>query len=166
MVDTIKNFIIDVFGAELGVFFCSMLPIIELRGSIPLGAFLALPWYINYFISVIGNLVPVPFILLFIRAIINWMKGVKIFKKIALWLEAKAEKNQGKLAKGIFLGLFLFVAIPIPGTGAWTGSLVAALMGIKFKDAFFAVLLGVLTAGVIMLFLSYGLGAVIMNLFA
>ena len=156
MVDTIKNFIIDVFGAELGVFFCSMLPIIELRGSIPLGAFLALPWYINYFISVIGNLVPVPFILLFIRAIINWMKGVKIFKKIALWLEAKAEKNQGKLAKGIFLGLFLFVAIPIPGTGAWTGSLVAALMGIKFKDAFFAVLLGVLTAGVIMTLASYG----------
>jgi uncharacterized membrane protein len=156
MVDSIKNFIIDVFGAELGVFFCSMLPIIELRGSIPLGAFLDLPWYINYFISVIGNLVPVPFILLFIRAIINWMKGVKIFKKIAFWLEAKAEKNQGKLAKGIFLGLFLFVAIPIPGTGAWTGSLVAALMGIKFKDAFFAVLLGVLTAGVIMTLASYG----------
>ena len=156
MVDTIKNFIIDVFGAELGVFFCSMLPIIELRGSIPLGAFLALPWYINYFISVIGNLVPVPFILLFIRAIIQWMKGVKIFRKIALWLEAKAEKNQGKLAKGIFVGLFLFVAIPIPGTGAWTGSLIAALMGIKFKDAFFAILLGVLAAGAIMTLASYG----------
>ena len=156
MVDTIKNFIIDLFGAELGTFFCSMLPIIELRGSIPLGAFLGLPWYVNYFISVIGNLLPIPFILLFIRAIIRWMKGVKIFHKIAVWLETKAEKNQGKLAKGIFVGLFVFVAIPLPGTGAWTGALVAALMGIKFKDAFFAILLGVLTAGVIMTLASYG----------
>ncbi|MBQ8861737.1 MAG: small multi-drug export protein [Clostridia bacterium] len=156
MVDTIKNFIIDIFGSELGVFICSMLPIIELRGSIPLGAFLDLPWYVNYFISVIGNLLPVPFILLFIRSVIRWMKGVKIFRKIALWLEAKAEKNQGKLSKGIFVGLFLFVAIPIPGTGAWTGSLVAALMGIKFKDAFFAILIGVLAAGAIMTLASYG----------
>ena len=121
-----------------------------------MGAFLDLPWYVNYFISVIGNLLPVPFILLFIRSVIRWMKGVKIFRKIALWLEAKAEKNQGKLSKGIFVGLFLFVAIPIPGTGAWTGSLVAALMGIKFKDAFFAILIGVLAAGAIMTLASYG----------
>lgn len=156
MVQTIKDFIIGIFGAELGVLMCSMLPIIELRGSIPLGAFLDLPWYVNYFLSVLGNMLPVPFILCFIRAIIQWMKGVKAFSKIALWLENKAEKNKGALAKGVFWGLFLFVAIPLPGTGAWTGSLLAALFGVKFKDAFFAVLLGVLTAGVIMTLASYG----------
>ena len=156
MINAIKEFFTNTFGAELGVFLCSMLPIIELRGSIPLGAFLGLPWYINFMISVAGNLLPVPFVLLLIKKILEWMKTTKAFSRFALWLESKAEKNKGKLEKGVFIGLLLFVAIPIPGTGAWTGSLLAALTGTKFKKSMLAITLGVLIAGVIMTLASYG----------
>ena len=160
MAESIKNFFVNLFGNAFGdkiaVFLCSMLPIIELRGSIPLGAACGIPWYLNYIISVVGNLLPVPFILLLIKKIIEWMKTTKVFSRFANWLEAKTEKNKGKLEKGVFVGLMLFVAIPIPGTGAWTGSLLAALTGIKFKKSILAITLGVLIAGVIMTLASYG----------
>ena len=156
MIQAIKDFFVDFLGAKFGVFICSMLPIIELRGSIPLGAALGLPWYSNYIISVIGNLLPVPLILLLIKKILEWMKTTKAFSKFALWLEVKAEKNKGKLEKGVFIGLLLFVAIPIPGTGAWTGALLASLTGIKFGKSMLAITIGVLIAGVIMTLASYG----------
>ena len=160
MAESIKNFFVNLFGATYGdkiaVFLCSMLPIIELRGSIPLGAACGIPWYLNYIISVIGNMLPVPFVLLLIKKILEWMKTTKVFSKFALWLEARAEKSKGRLEKGVFIGLVLFVAIPIPGTGAWTGSLLAALAGIKFKKSILAILIGVLLAGVIMTLASYG----------
>ncbi|MCQ2436450.1 MAG: small multi-drug export protein [Clostridia bacterium] len=156
MIEAIKEFFTGTFGPKIGVLLCSMIPIIELRGSIPLGAVLGLPWYTNYVVSVVGNMIPVPFILLLIRGVIKWMKTTRLFSRFALWLESRAAKNQSKLEKGVFLGLFLFVAIPLPGTGAWTGSLIAALCGVKFKNAILAILFGVLAAGVIMTLASYG----------
>ena len=141
---------------HLYVFVLSMVPVIELRGAIPLGAALGLPIWTNYLVSVLGNFVPVPFILLFIRHILAWMKTTKHFAKIALWLEEKAEKHSDKVTRYATFGLFLFVAIPLPGTGAWTGGLVAALLQMRMKHALPSILLGVMTAGVIMALASYG----------
>lgn len=140
----------------LKVFGMSMLPVIELRGSIIAGAAMDLPWWINYAVSVVGNLLPVPFILLFIRGILHWMKGVKGLCKIALWLEKKAQKHSVKVMKYATFGLFLFVAIPIPGTGAWTGALVASLFDMRMKYSLVSIACGVLCAGVIMICASYG----------
>lgn len=156
MVEAIESFLFDTVGRELCVFICSMIPIIELRGAIPLGAGLGMELFETYFLSVIGNLIPVPFILLLIRAVLDFMKKIKGLRKIALWVEAKAEKHKGKIEKYAYVGLFLFVAIPIPGTGAWTGSLIAALMKMKFWKSFLWVALGVLAAGVIMSVISFG----------
>lgn len=141
----------------LYVFFCSMLPIIELRGSILMGAGLDLPPFLNYAVSVIGNLLPVPFILLFIRKVLHWMKGVKGLSRVALFIENKAHKHSGKVLKFARLGLFLFVAIPVPGTGAWTGALIAALLDMRLKYSLLSITVGVLCAGVIMVCASYGL---------
>ncbi len=138
------------------VFLCSMVPIIELRGAIPMGAAFDIPFYINYIICVVGNMIPVPFILLFIRHILRWMKNVPKLDKIAIWVENKAEKNKGKVQKYAFWGLYIFVALPLPGTGAWTGSLVAAMLDMRMKKAIPSVLLGVMTAGIIMSLASYG----------
>ena len=140
----------------LKTFFLSMVPIVELRGAIPLGAALGLPWYINYIICVIGNFLPVPFILLFIRSVLNFMKKVPKLDKIALWLEARAAKNSDKVNKYASLGLFVFVALPLPGTGAWTGALVAALMEMRLKHSLISVFGGVVVAGVILTLISYG----------
>ncbi len=138
------------------VFLCSMVPIIELRGAIPMGAAFNLPFYINYIICVIGNILPVPFILLFIRHILHWMKKIPKLDKIAIWIENKAEKNKAKVLKYATFGLYVFVALPLPGTGAWTGALVAAMLDMRFKKAIPAILFGVMTAGVIMTLASYG----------
>lgn len=165
MVKTIENFLLNTLGKELCVFICSMIPIIELRGAIPLGAGLGLNVFLTYFLSVLGNILPVPFILLFITAILNFMKKCKGLKKIALWVEAKADKHKAKIEKYAYLGLLLFVAIPLPGTGAWTGALIAAVMKMKFWRSLFFITLGVLSAGVIMSLVSYGIAGVI-NIFA
>ncbi len=136
----------------LYIFAISMVPIIELRGAIPIGTGLGLDWLSCYIVCVIGNMVPVPFILLFIRAILNWMKGVEKFhfSDIAKWVERKAEKGSVKVQKYARFGLFAFVAIPLPGTGAWTGALIAAMLNMKFKHSIISIFLGVLTAGAIM----------------
>lgn len=159
--EAVKMFLVDVLGARLGVFICAMLPIIELRGAIPLGAWLDLPWWENYLLAVLGNMVPVPFVLLFIRRVIDWLQRSKVdfFAKIGKWLAEKAEKNRGKIEKFSFFGVALFVAIPLPMTGAWTGSLVAATIGMKGWKAFLSALLGVLVAGAIMTLASYGVVA-------
>ena len=142
---------------HLYVFLISMVPIIELRGAIPVGAVMGLPLWSNYLAAVLGNLLPVPFILLFIRKILAWMKTTKRLAKIALWLEEKAQKGVKKVEKYAALGLFAFVAIPLPGTGAWTGALIAALFEMKPRYAMLSILCGVLAAGVIMSLASYGL---------
>lgn len=140
----------------LYVFLCSMVPIIELRGAIPIGAALNLPIYMSYIVSVIGNMLPVPFILLFIRQVLMWMKKIPKLDKIAAWIENKAEKNKAKVQRYAFWGLCIFVAIPLPGTGAWTGALVAAMLDMRMKKAVPSILLGVMIAGVIMSLASYG----------
>ena len=150
----------------LWVFFISMVPIIELRGAIPVGFALELPLWLNFLLCVVGNFLPVPFILLFIRKILAWMKTVKHLDKIALWLERKAQKKSDKVMKGVASGLFLFVAIPFPGTGAWTGALIASLFDMRMRYALPAILLGILAAGVIMSLLSYGLVGGIFQIFA
>ena len=140
----------------LYTFFISMLPIIELRGAIPVGAASGLPWYINYLLCCVGNMLPVPVILFFVEYVLNFMKQVKHLDRIAYWVEEKAEKYKGQVTKYATWGLLLFVAVPLPGTGAWTGSLVAAFIKMKKKTAFFSVLGGVLIAGVIITLISYG----------
>ena len=159
MAEAIEQFFLELVGKELCVFLCSMIPIIELRGAIPLGAALGMHPVLNYLLAVVGNLLPVPFILLFIRKILDWMEKIRCFEKIVKWLRAKAEKGRGKVEKYAVIGLAIFVAIPLPGTGAWTGALVAALMGMRFPKAMISAIAGVLCAGVIMSLVSYGVVA-------
>lgn len=163
MVEAIKTFLLEKLGKYFCVLICSMIPIIELRGAIPFGALLGMPFWQNYLLCIVGNMLPIPIILLFVKAVLNFMAKcrVKFFNKIANWLFKKADKNRSKIEKYSFWGLFLFVAIPIPGTGAWTGSLVAALIDMKFGKAILSVFLGVLTAGLIMSAISYGIAGLI-----
>ena len=140
---------------ELIVFIISLFPILELRGGIIAAMFLQIDWPTAFVICLIGNLLPIPFILLFIRKIFEWMKNTR-FVKLVHRLAAKAAAKSKKVEKYKKLGLFLFVAIPLPGTGGWTGALVAALMNMKLKDSLPSILLGVLVAGFIMTLLSYG----------
>ena len=185
---------------ELYVFIISVLPVVELRGAIPVGAALGLPFYLNYGLAVFGNLLPVPFILDFIPMILNFLSRFRIFRPIVEWLRKKADKNKDKidensrkistsenengidqieepiseqieelkkeqigesikqrrLSIGIFVALMLFVAVPLPGTGAWTGSLVTSLFDMPKRSSFLAIMLGVMISGVIMCLASYG----------
>ena len=161
MIEAIENFFVNSVGKELGVFICSMIPVIELRGGIPLGAALGLPWWESYLLAVAGNMVPVPIILLFVRKFISWMSASKVrfFNKIASFLERKAEKTRGKIEKYAFWGICLFVAVPLPITGAWTGALVCATIGEKVWRALVSCFIGVCIAGVIMTLASYGVVA-------
>jgi len=105
----------------------------------------------------VGNIIPIPFILLFITPIFSWMKKTKLFRPIVEKLEKKSMSKSDKIKKYEFLGLMLFVGIPLPGTGAWTGALIASLLGIKFKKAFWAIFFGLIIATVIMCIISYGI---------
>lgn len=140
----------------LYVFFCAMTPLIELRGSILIGAGLGLPWLSNFLISVAGNMLPVPFILLFIRKILAWMHTTKHFHRVAEWLEKKAHSKSDRVLRYASLGLTIFVGIPLPGTGAWTGALIAALLDMRMKYSLPAIFSGVLIAGFIVCGVSYG----------
>ena len=162
MTDAIKTFFLDIVGEELCVFFCSMIPIIELRGAIPMGFAFGLPWWQSYILAVVGNMLPVPFILLLIKAVITWMthSNIKFFNKLAAWLNRRVEKRRDKIEKYSFWGVCLFVAVPLPVTGAWTGSLVAAMIDMKFWKALLSCLLGVMIAGVVMTLVSYGVVAI------
>lgn len=153
-------------GKMLVTLFVSMVPIIELRGAIPIATGLGLSPWIAIPIAIVGNLIPVPFIILFIKKIFAWMRKVSPkLNGIVDKMEAKAEKNKAKVLKYAFWGLVLFVAIPLPGTGAWTGALVAAMLDMPLKKAFPAIVIGVLGAGVIISFVSYGAAALILGLF-
>ena len=141
----------SLFGKLLQTFLISMVPVIELRGAIPYGIARGLTFWQAIPVSIIGNLIPVPFIILFIKKIFAWMRA-HLPK-----LDGFAT-NKNSPQKYAFWGLFLFVAIPLPGTGAWTGSLIAAMMDMKGREAFPAIALGVLTAGAIITFLTYVVG--------
>lgn len=149
---------------ELVIFIISMIPILELRGGLVAASALKVPMYKAIGICFIGNLIPIPFILLLITPIFDWLKGTKLVKKHIEKLEEKAMSKSDTIQKYEFIGLVLFVGIPLPGTGAWTGSLIAALLDIKFKKAFPAIVLGLLMATTIMCSLSYGLPWVLHNL--
>ena len=141
------------------VFFISMVPLIELRGAIPYAIAQGLPYVPSYIIAILGNMLPVPFIYLFARKVLLWGADKPVIGKFFTYCIGKGEKGGKKLqataGKGLFVALLLFVGIPLPGTGAWTGSLIAALLGVKFKKAFPAVIIGICMATVIMWFISY-----------
>ena len=148
---------LEILREYLYVFFCAMVPLIELRGSVIIGAGMGMPWFANLVLSVIGNMIPVPFILLFIRRILAWMHTTKHFHGIAEWLEKKAHSKSDRVLKYASLGLVLFVGIPLPGTGAWTGALIAAMFDMKKRYAFLSIFLGVLTAGILMSLIMGGI---------
>ncbi len=140
-------------------FIISMIPILELRGGLIAASILGIPMWEAIGVCVLGNILPIPFILLFIEKILNWMEGCKIgwMRKLALWLKARGTgKKADKIRKVEFLGLLLFVGIPLPGTGAWTGSLIASLLHVSRKKSVPAIFLGLILATVIMCIVSYG----------
>ncbi len=149
-------------SAEVVVFIISMVPILELRGGLLAASLLDIPIRTAIPICIIGNIIPIPFILLFIKAIFKWMKRFKHLGRLVDKIEAHAMKRSGRVEDTEFVGLMLFVGIPLPGTGAWTGSLIASLLDMDIKKAVLAELCGIAIATVIMSIVSYGLlGAVI-----
>ena len=151
-------------GKYLWVFLISMVPIIELRGAIPVAVGMGLPLIPSYIICIIGNMLPVPFIYFFARKVLIWGSDKPVIGKFFTFCLEKGEKGGKKLlakaGRGLFVALLLFVGIPLPGTGAWTGTLAASLLDMDFKSSVVAVMCGVLLAGVIMALISNGvLGA-------
>jgi len=154
----------------LWVFLISMVPIVELRGAIPIGIAWGLDKIPTFVVAIVGNMIPVPFIFFFARKILEWGKDKKVIGKFCTWCLNKGHRGGEKLVqktgrKGAFIALMLFVGIPLPGTGAWTGTLAASFLDMKFKDAVIAVMCGVLLAGVIMLLASMGLFGAISSIF-
>ena len=157
---SIVAFIISIFGANagkvIGIFLISLLPVIELRGSIPVGYYQGLPWYTNMITSIIGNLLPVPFILLFVVKEFEFMKKRNIMVGFIEKIEKRAMSRSDSIANKEFIGLMLFVAIPLPGTGAWTGALIAALLQFNRKKSFMYICIGVLIAASLVTLGVYG----------
>lgn len=146
--------------AYLKIFLISMLPVIELRGAIPVAAAMGLPVFQSYIVAIIGNMLPVPFIYLFARRVLTWGADKPVIGKLFTFCLKKGEKGgkklEGKAGIALYIALMLFVGIPLPGTGAWTGTLVASLLDIDFKKSVIFIMLGVLLAGIIMMVISQG----------
>jgi len=159
--ESLVTWFMEVLGGKISremiVFVISMVPILELRGGLLAASVLNIDIVRAIWFCVIGNIIPVPFILLLITPIFNWLKQTRTFRPMVEKLENRAMGKSEQIEKYEFWGLVLFVGIPLPGTGAWTGSLIASLLGVKFKKAFPAVLLGIVMATVIMSIVSYGL---------
>ena len=147
------------------VFFVSMVPLIELRGAIPIAVGLGLDKLLSFVIAILGNMIPVPIIYLFARKVLEWGKDKKYIGKFFTWCLNKGERGgqklEAKAGKGLYWALFIFVGIPLPGTGAWTGTLAASMLKLDFKKTVIAVMAGVLLAGLIMMAISFGLFEVI-----
>ena len=156
MAETVAQFFSEIIPAELTVFVISLMPILELRGGLVAAKFLGVDLIPAMIIAFIGTIIPTPFILLFIRKIFDWMRNTKLVKLVDK-LEAKGRSKFAEIEKYKPLGLLLFVGVPLPGTGAWTGSLAAALMKMPFKNAMISVIGGSLLADVLMAIFSYGL---------
>lgn len=161
MAETLGAFFQDYFSPEIVTLIISMLPILELRGGLLVAKFLGVSWLSAYPICIVGNLIPVPFILAFIRQILMFLEKHGPLKRMVKFIESKGkrggDKLQSKYPRYIYLGLLLFVAIPLPGTGAWTGSLIAALLDLDKKKSFLMILLGVVSASVIMSIIAYAI---------
>lgn len=164
MTDKIAKFMVGLFGAWAGtvvgkyiiIFIISMIPILELRGGLIAASMLGLPMWQSFAVCFIGNILPIPIILWGINPIFRYMKRWKYLGKFVSWCEKKAHSKKDKIENLKYLGLFLFVGIPLPGTGAWTGCLIAALLDMDKKKSTLAAIAGVVLAGIIMLILSYG----------
>ena len=157
-IDSLKEFYL---GKCLITLFLSMVPVIELRGAIPAGVIMGLPIFTSSVISIIGNLIPVPFIIVFIRKIFDWMtRKSQFLGRVAKKFESKALAHSKSLYAGQLIGLMLFVAIPLPGTGAWTGALIAAILKLRLKAAFPAIAAGVVIAGICVTIITFGVKAI------
>ena len=151
------NFFSTYLGKIISTFFISMVPVIELRGAIPSGIALGLDPLTVALLAIVGNMLPIPFIILFIRRIFAWMRTKNEWlNRLVFKMEAKADKHKAKITKYEFWGLCIFVAIPLPGTGAWTGALAAAMLEMRLKDAIPSIFLGVIIAAFIVTLLSSG----------
>lgn len=157
IVDLIYNF----FTREVAVILTAVLPIIELRGGIPMGISLGLSPLKSLVLSLMGSIIPVPIILFTIRPILNYLKRTKTFRKIVHKITHKSLSKGGRIQKYGAWGLLIFVAIPLPGTGVWSGSLIAALLNMRFKWAFPAIFTGNLIAGIIITIVSHGVSSFI-----
>ena len=152
--------LVDAFGGlgkEVVVFIISMMPLLELRGGLLAAALLKMDFVPAYLISIVGNTLPIPLVLLFLDKVFNFLKKSKKLNKLISKLEKKILSKKGQIEKYGYLGLLLFVGIPLPGTGAWTGSLVAIMLGLDKKKSFICILIGVILASIIMSIVSYGI---------
>ncbi|MCR1951990.1 MULTISPECIES: small multi-drug export protein [Clostridium] len=160
MTDSLINWFTNTLSfmpKEAVAFIISMVPILELRGGLVAASLLGIGVFKAIVLCVIGNVVPIPFILFFITPVFNWMKKTKLFRPLVEKLEEKSMSKSDQIQKYEFWGLALFVGIPLPGTGAWTGALIAALLGIDIKKASLSIFIGIMIATIIMTFISYGI---------
>ena len=157
LVNEMMAFLQNKIPEELVAFVISLFPVLECRGGMIAARIMEIPFLTAFLLCYVGNMLPIPFILLFIKKIFEWLRRFSFFEKIIKRFEAKAEKNADKILRYKSWGLLLFVAIPLPGTGGWTGALMAALLDIPFKRALPVITLGVLIAGFIMSGLTYGI---------
>lgn len=161
MTEQLLNSVVELFKdkipPELTIFLVSMLPVFELRGGMIAAKMLDVEFIRAFIICYLGNMLPIPFILLLIKQIFTILRRYKFFDKIITKFEGKAEKNREKIMRGKQWGLLIFVAIPLPGTGGWTGALMASLLDIRFKKSLPIIALGVLIAGIIMSLIVYGI---------
>ena len=150
----------SIWGKLLRTFFISMIPVLELRGALPLAQAEGLSQAIAMPVAILGNLVPVPFIIIFTRRVFAFIREkIPKLDGFVSHLENRAMRKSETVQKSLFWGLFIFVAIPLPGTGAWTGAMIAAMMNLRLRRAFPAIALGVVTAGIIMALASHGVGS-------
>lgn len=155
---------LSIFPDWLKVIVSAMVPVFELRWSIPFGILiLKMPYVSTYLLSVIGSIIPAPFILWFIPSILEWMRGTKIFGGIGNWIYNRGIQKSKSIEKYSFWGLVIFISIPLPGTGVWTGCLAASLIGIQFKKGFLAAIIGASIAGIAMIILTHLLGMAILS---
>ena len=156
MIDTLFTFLTEHISAYGAVFIVSMIPLIELRGSVIVGTAFGLPWMNVLLLSIVGNLIPIPFILIFGKKLIGWLKTLPFLSRFTRWYEQRLLNKSDTIQKFAFYGLWLFVGIPLPGTGAWSGSVIASLLDVPLKKSIPAVIAGVLTAGIIRTVASRG----------
>jgi uncharacterized membrane protein len=149
-------------GKIIMTFLISMVPVVELRGAIPIGVAKGLPIITSVIVSILGNLLPVPFIIIFIKRIFKWLRTKsERLNSFVTKMEERAEKKSDIVNKYAFWGLAVLVAIPLPGTGAWTGALVAAMMEMKLNKAFPSIAIGVVAAGIIVAVITYGVKVIV-----
>lgn len=151
------DYIIEMWQELLVVFGISMVPVVELRGAIPVAIAYGMPWQLAYILCVLGNMFPVPFVIAYMKPIFGFIRRSKIFVKFVDWMENRTMKKAETVLKYSGIALFVFVAIPAPGTGAWTGAMIAAILGMRMKYSVPWISLGVAVAGIIVTFLSYHL---------